>query len=769
MTLLLVAVVWIKLAAGGWESPPGEDSGTGWPEAGATLYVTGQICQKEEKKIWLQSVTIYYSENVFQQADGLKQGIPFEEKLICEISEGTAGLSMGSRVAVRGTFASFSRATNPGEFDAAVYYRSLGAGGRLQEAELLNRGRKCWPVREAAYKLKVCLRARLNRIFPPEQAGILCALLLGDRTELDGELKDLYKRNGILHILSISSLHITIIGMGVYRMLRKAGVPIVPAAIGGSMLLLFYGMMAGFSISACRAIGMYLVRMGAELVGRSYDLLTALGILAAGMVLKNPYYLQNAGFLLSFSSVLGIGGIYPALTGGKRRQVRPRYYGEARWRLWVRRAGSSLRNALLASVSVTLATLPVQLWNYYEMPVYSVFLNLLVLPLMKPLLGIGILSLLPGLGFAGAADRVILWCYETLCTFFDGLPFRTWNPGRPRIWQVILYYGVLAVVVMWGERRKEKEAGTEERAVRQKPAKGKSFLRRNHGIKYAVLGAAVLIFAVHPAHSDRVLFLDVGQGDCCLVQTASGENYLFDCGSSSRSSVGRYVLLPCLKYYGISRLDAVFVSHSDTDHISGIAELLELAEDNRIGLGQLVLPAIESEARDGQFCGLLSAAGSTRVAYLAAGDSWKRGEAQFTCLHPAKGYSAEDTNAYSLCVYGQFERFSLLLTGDVEGEGETALRKALEERSISDVTILKVAHHGSRGATGEELLNRLNPGLAIISCGRNNRYGHPHAELLERLSRTGCMIFQTSESGAIEVRSTGDGVTIWRYREQGGN
>ena len=141
----------------------------------------------------------------------------------------------------------------------------------------------------------------------------MSALLLGDKNALDNEVKEMYQRNGILHIFSISSLHITIVGMGIYKLLRKAGIPILPASMAGSLLLILYGCMTGFGVSACRAIGMYLLRMLAEVVGRTYDLLTALGVMAAVMVIQNPYYLQNGGFLLSFTSVMGIGVVFPGL------------------------------------------------------------------------------------------------------------------------------------------------------------------------------------------------------------------------------------------------------------------------------------------------------------------------------------------------------------------------------------------------------------------------------------------------------------------------
>ncbi len=462
VNMLLVAIAWIRLASGGWDSPPDEENKSVQFDNGTLLYATGQVCQKEEQTIWLQSVTVCLEDNEFLSSGNSEQNIPnkkisYGKKLVCEISQGTEEIPLGSNVIVQGNFAPFSRASNPGEFDASVYYRTLEAGGRLRKARVLARSEQYWYVWEAAYQLRQYLCERLDCVMSPKYAGVMRTLLLGDKAELDGEMKALFQRNGILHILSISSLHITIIGMGVYQLLRRARVPIVPAAIAGSLILLFYGMMTGFSVSAYRAIGMYLIKMGAELLGRSYDMLTALGILATVMVLGNPYYLQNAGFLLSFASVMGIGAFYPVLAGRKNRKNGARFFGERKWRVWLRKLGQSVKESGMISLSVTLATLPIQLWNYYELPVYSLFVNLLIIPLMKPLMAAGFLSLLPMGGIAGKVGEGILWCYEVMCKFFDGLPLHTWTPGRPKAWQVVAYYGILAAIVLWDEKRESRK------------------------------------------------------------------------------------------------------------------------------------------------------------------------------------------------------------------------------------------------------------------------------------------------------------------------
>lgn len=805
----LVAVAWLRLMSDGYDSPPDGTLSLRQLEQGTALCVVGQVCKKEEQKIWLQSVSVESISNKDQigqnqreqektdkypakrpdndqpgrEQSTLEQQVTCAEKMICELAEETAldAIPLGAWVLVSGEFMAFSEPSNPGEFDAFSYYRSLGVGGQLKKAVLLGRNSDRWTIREAMYRLRLRLHGRLYTVFPEREASVMAALLLGEKTDTDKELKNLYKRCGILHILSISSLHITIIGMSLYRTLRRTGLSVAPCAVAGAVLLLLYGFLTGFSVSACRAIGMYLIRMLGEICGRTYDMLTAVGILAAAMVLYRPFYLENTGFLLSFSAVLGIGALYPAMAG-KRSPVRPRYYGEARLRLWLRKTLRALRMNALSSLAATLATLPVQLWFFYEAPVLAVVINLLVLPFMKPMLIAGLFSLIPGFGTAGILDRGILWWYETLCGLFDGLPFGSWNPGRPQPWQMLIYYMALGGIVLLGRRRRRSEGKSNEgKSGGGRGSGGKvsgRICRVSLGVWQAVLTvAAVAIFFIHPADRNQVIFLNVGQGDCCLIRTETGHNYLFDCGSSSRQKVGEYVLLPALKYYGITTLDGVFVSHPDVDHMNGIRELLELAEENHLTIGSLVLPAVEQSARQGQFGELLMAVDdrsggqkttqTTRVVWVSAGDAWESGSVRFLCLHPERESGTMNENAYSECFYVDFGDFTLLLTGDVEGSGEEALLSELQRRGIGQLDLLKTAHHGSRNSTTEEFLQQLHPGTAIISCGSNNRYGHPHAELLNRLESAGVQWICTKDYGAITVEmDKGGGVKMRGYREE---
>lgn len=725
---------------GGLTGEASPDNGKeGTVEDGDELTITGRVFQVEQRQsygssqlwIYLDSITIQE-----QNASVVEADISYH--MICQTLQ-TQRPRLGSRVQMTGQFQTFTHATNPGQFDSAQYYRIQGIAGTLKNARLLAASKRYSHIKEGLFGLKEYWKQRLYACFPRKEASILNAMLLGDRTQLDSEIKELYQNNGIVHILSISGLHITLIGMGVYRLLRRAGCPVAAAAPAGGSLLVLYGIMTGMGVSASRAIGMYLIRMLGELLGRTYDMLTSLGIMAVILLAGNPSYLGHSGFLLSFGSICGIGMVMPVLEG-KRTAGRPALRTGSNIRTILLRVGSSIRAAALPGLSVTLFTLPVQLYFYYEIPVYSIFLNLLVLPFMGAVMVVGmIVMLVPGLAFLGKLDVLILGGYEWLCRIFSRLPGHTWNPGAPKLWQIAAYYLLLAGCMLLHHKGRKMRC------------------------RVILLAGSIGLLGLHFPGQLNITFLDVGQGDCICVRTRE-EVYLFDCGSSSMKNVGEQILFPYLKHQGIGKIDGIFISHPDTDHVSGILELLTAAKEEEITIERLILPDLAQAARQEAFADIFEAAGTLTeelpISYMGAGTEWDSGRVHFTCLHPAAGSTLTDANAYSQCFLVKYGDFSMLLTGDVEGEGEEELLQVIRQCALNDLSLLKVAHHGSRYSTPEELLACLQPRIAVISCGRNNSYGHPHEELLERLRDAGCLIYQTQSSGAIRIQVTGEDLKI---------
>ena len=291
------------------------------PPDGSPVRITGRIDTRTSEVIILQCISLIHEDQTYSYSGKLQCELDNMKTAMITAGAVTgeeASFKIGQQIILEGTFSHFATATNPGEFDVQRYYAAKGIGGRVRQSQILAVGETYSFLREKLYGFRQVLHDRLAEVFPAKEASVMQTLLLGEKEELDAEVKALYQKNGIAHILSISGLHITLLGMGVYRLLKRLGLPVRAAAVGGAMLLLMYGVMVGMSVSASRAIGMYLLQMLGIFVGRTYDMLTGLGLMALLLVLQEPERLCDVSFLMSFGAVLGICILTPVLSGDSR-------------------------------------------------------------------------------------------------------------------------------------------------------------------------------------------------------------------------------------------------------------------------------------------------------------------------------------------------------------------------------------------------------------------------------------------------------------------
>lgn len=735
----------------------------------------------------------------WQIGDGQAEALPAKGYVLCAVEAGTGkffssqdGLpSIGSRVRISGSFSLYTEATNIGQFDARNYYAARKIYGQVKKAaivyteppNIIGRGKEC------LWQLRRHLTETFLEIYGEENGALLAAMLLGERTFLSEETQSLYKAAGALHVIAISGLHISLLGLGLHRLLCRI-FDAQAAAVISVLCMAVYVFLVGSPPSAVRAFIMFAMGLLARHWKRTLDTPTALSLSAAVILMGNPFYIGQSSFLLSFLAILAISVFQPALKEClalinpyhfpisrllDARKVRFLHLLDARRARRLRLLDShevpkfcyellkKAGNGLQSSFSVWLVTLPVQLFFFSEVSLFGIFFNLLIIPLMGVILLLGIAGLflkeifhlfafLPG-SILTDLERMVTNVYSYTESIFlaiikaggslaNRLPFTMWTPGKPAYGKMLLAFCLLLLFCLLGNLSEN----------------GRTFPKKFWRYRLGLLLGVILLLTRYPAHNLQITFLDVGQGDGICMELPDGKVYLMDGGSSDVSKVGNYRLVPFLKAKGIRKIDAIFLSHGDADHINGIAELLK---EKQIAITCLCLPAGAEQEEFGEITALAQAR-SISVRTIQAGDFWENNRTRFWCLNPID--AMESGNVASMVLYMEYQDFSMLLTGDLEGEGEKNVAALLRANAITDVSVLKVAHHGSKNSTKEEFLQQCSPAVAVVSCGEHNTYGHPHKETLERLNDAGTAVYRTDCGGAIQITVTGNRMKVTEYR-----
>ena len=350
-------------------------------------------------------------------------------------------IRIGMFLRVYGKLEEIPGSRNPGEFDSKQYYACQKIYYQMKDGKVCDKSTGYSYFGQFLQEIRQKAGTILDEA-AGSYAGIFQAMILGERRNLDAETKMQYQMAGIMHILAISGLHISFAGMGFFRLLKKAGAGNGVAGAASAFLIYAYGIMTGGSVSAMRAVGMFLVLVGAGIAGRSYDLLSAMALSAIVLLLDAPAYLYSLSFLLSFGAVIGIGALTPEICSLLNLEKKT-------------------AKSLAGSVIVWLITLPIALRAYGEVSLAGVILNLLVLPTSGIVLASGIFALPVGIFVIEIAKRVVfpgkcvLFFYEKLCEVVGWIPHSTWITGSPQLWQCVVYYVMLGVAfagLKWGKK-----------------------------------------------------------------------------------------------------------------------------------------------------------------------------------------------------------------------------------------------------------------------------------------------------------------------------
>lgn len=606
-----------------------------------------------------------------------------------------------------------SSSPQPGAFDLAGLYRRDGThlSGSVKSARLVEAA----PGRPGLWTTLAAIRAdareRIERhVRPGPATALTLAMVLGDRAALDDSVEEDFRRAGTFHVLALSGAQVAFVAAAIVWMAVRAGLgPWAQFALAAPTVI-FYALLVGADVPVMRAaFGAAVALLGRALDQRA-DGLHLLAVALLAWVALFPAQAGDLGCQLSFLATAGL----VLLTRPLARRLPG---GERPFGL-----------ALAGSLAAQWALLPLAVARFHRLAVMAPLLNLAAVPLATALLALGVgvwasdvawPPLAAALGaLTSACADLLLWSSRLAPVALDArLP-------APAAWAVALHFVGLAVLAFL-------------------PGRQRAALR-----VMALAGAGlVLAQGPHPLGVLRLTALEVGHGDALLLELPGGERWMVDAGGVAlprgEANFGERVLGPLLWARGIRRLDGLVVTHAHPDHAGGAAFLRQAFGVRDVVLG----PWPPGDQRVRRLAAALAGA-NQRVVVAGARVEWKGVEVDV--LGPARPWRAPLAvrNDDSIVLRVRFGRVCLLLTGDAESGAEAALRPGRCD-------VLKVGHHGSRTSTGDALLGAVRPGVALVSAGRRDLFGHPHPEVVARLRAARAQVLQTPRHGAIGVETDG--------------
>lgn len=690
------------------------------------------LIRSDALTVYLKADSMYSPEFFIKDEFEVLCKIKLSQKLLLKLYD---ELKPGYKVSFTGNYYKGKERRNPGEFDYDAYLKSKGIAGILRISE--NSSIKIIDDKpqffgNVIHQVRKSIDYQIKRYHSPETAALLRGLLLADRGEIDYETKDQFINAGVVHILAVSGLHVGYIIMilifvfGRFNLYFRSIVIIIG--------LLCFMFLTGVPASVFRATIMAVVIILAVLTNRSTNLINSISIAALIILIFDPNEIYNPGFQLSFSAVLAIGIVYP-------------YFNEAviRWNI----QNKILKYTLLfiaVSFSAQVGTLPFTFLYFNKFSTIALLANFIVIPAIGFIIAAAIITLffsafIPFIAvYLAASNELITSAVLFIIKFSGSQSFSFLNVKDYSLIDLVIFYFLFGVLLF--------------------------FIRRFN--RYVTKFLLVILIGINifflssfdnnellPDNALTLLMIDVGQGDSFLIKFPNGKTALIDAGNTTAAfDNGERVILPLLNYFGIDRIDYGMISHIDADHYGGFVSLVLAGK-----IKEIYKPVIDSSlSKDIKFEKFLRE-NKVKINYYRRG-KMQIGNSVFYFLNDenvnkAAGESTNDRSEMIRLVYGNT---SFLFTGDMSKKIEKLFTG--KYKMFLDSDVLKIAHHGSKTSSSEELLEYVSPKYSLISAGLKNKFGHPAKEVLESIISYNSIILRTDIQKAVILTSDGDSVFL---------
>ena len=650
------------------------------------------------------------------------------------------GLHYGDEVDIVGQLQTPNTPSNPAQFDYREYLRRQGIRAIIYVSDAA--GVQVTAQSHGPWRLVCDVRRHLVSLLKPTPHGVggqvLGAILLGATEDLPPSVISSFQNSGAMHLVAVSGLNVGMIAVTIWRLVQMLRVP----AAGRNFIIvagvILYTVFAGAQPPVVRAAVMIVVATISGIFDRRHLSINSVALAAFIILLYSPCELFMVGFQLSFLAILGILYFYSPI-GNLLNKLRSTLEDlqateEMSWllRAWI--AARRVAVPLVAvSMAATVGVLPVVAYTFNVVNVSGIICNALFVPFawfitVAGFLGLGVaLPLSLVWSHASLVSTPVAWAalgLEKVVELSTHLPASYYHAASPPAWFLLLYYALLVAIVR----------------------------RRSLGLSPRRLAIAALLLLNALAFTSlawpgkprlEVTALDVRHGNCVWLRFPSGKTALYDCGTQSMFfDVGSYVVAPALWQQGENRIDALLLSHADSDHVNGVASLI-----SRFRIGCVfVPPGFADDPLGGHVLKMITAAGIAHRE-LAAGQTIDLGDARIDILNPPRNTgvkSGSDSNNRSLVARVSCLGRSLLLTGDIQ---TPAVSWMLVSGQAMRSDVLFLPHHGASAADCADLCAAVRPEVTIISCDRDG----PSGGRLLALEQRGNRAFRTADCGAIRI------------------
>ena len=719
------------------------------------------VTRDEKGKLHLQYVVEV--EKVWQGSKSGKAGQVMQGKLLVyggeeslkniavESIEGIYG-QVGDGIQLVGTISEFHDYGNPGRMNRVMSNKAKGICGRamISKCSLVIEPRQEKSLSKLAEQVRKQYEAYMAQAMPKQDAAAIFAMLFGGYQGIRPELLEAFTITGIVHILSVSGSHITLMAGTANIVGRFLHMSPRSTAVLATGVILFYSLLAGAIPPVIRSALMGILTLLALTAGRERDAQHILGLVALGLLLYSPLWLFDISFQLSFGATAGLLYLAPPLRERLRKKL-PVFVADS----------------LAVTIGAQLSVLPIIAWYFNVLSLSSLLANLVIAPIVEWIIVAGLLAGLLASLFPLAGKVVFLLASVVLGLVYELSRWVAALPGSqiymPTFswWGGMLYYMGLGWLVIGDEHRKC--VGSKYLlAMGQK-------LRDSKGWQaISLLGMLAVVFYCWQMGCNnkemQVHFIDVGQGDSALVITPHGRAFMVDTGGVREGSydIGSRVDVPYLLHYGVEKLDYIFLTHAHDDHAGGVKGILTKIPVGAIGIGHEGAGDYLQTFGTGELGKI-----KKLLVPLQEGTSIELDGVRIDMLYSPESRKVQKSqlqatgNEFSNLIRVSYGEASFLFTGDLIAEQE---QQVLANGTNVASTVLKVGHHGSRTSSSQEFLTAVNPGWAVISCGYNNSFGHPHKEILNRLtSCTKAEILRTDQQGAIVFRTDGKSIKVENF------